>query len=156
MKNLKVNLILVMILVGLIQSCEKDDFVSENVISKQSQIVKEFDIEPSWFNDSTTLKSGIIGDIYSNFGEGIDVVKNEARHSVFDVQTSLKPLVATTIEEKTTMRYTATNSYREVDSEVKTELAAALGIDVWKVELDANLSVTNSTKITEDAKSILR
>lgn len=142
----------------LLFSCSEDlnedeELRTQNEISDNS-IKKDFEISEHWFGEEIKTKSFPIGDIYNNFGEGLDCLGNNARHSVFRVDNSLEPLVATTLEEKTTFAYTATNNYLEIDDEVKKELATALGIDIWKVELDANLSVTNSSRISQDSKSI--
>ena len=144
--------------VFMLQSCNKEnDIINESVNSDGNTIKKEFKISESWFdngNDSLRLKSTPIGDIYNNFGEGINVISNQARNSIFDVQTSLEPLVATTLEEKTSMKFVATSDYHSIEEGVKTALASSLGIDVWKVELDASLSVTEQSSISRDMSSV--
>lgn len=142
----------------LLQSCSKENLYEEEIVNPENQekieIVKEFDIQPEWFKENT-LKGGTpSGDIYNNFGQGVMAWTGDSKNYVFLASKSLKPLVRTTLEELTIMKYISSTSYSEIDQNVNTEMGAALGVSAGIIKAGASITVNTQSKISSSSSSV--
>lgn len=142
----------------LLASCEKDNEPSpkefSNVQTQSNSIVKDFEIKESWFAKSNLKSVPINGDIYANFGVGYDVITNSEMLPIFNPGVSVSPIVSTSLAESTSLLYTYTSDYNQIDQKVTSALAAALNVSTSWVKANANVSVSRSSNISSSSSSV--
>lgn len=145
--------------VSILSSCEKDVILpiqkeNDNGQLQSSTIVKEFELKESWFPQNNFKSTSINGDIYANFGVGFDVITNSEKLTIFNPGVSLSPIISTTLAESTSLLYTYTSDYSQIDQKMTSALSAALNVSTDWVKANANVSVSNSTSISSSSNSV--